>query len=49
MALVARMEAIKMFLAFVAYKNFKIYHMDVKLAFVNADLEEFYIEQPDRF
>lgn len=44
------METIKMFLTFVAYKYFKVYQMDVKLAFLNGDLEkEFYIEQPDGF
>ena len=30
---VARMEAIRMFLAYVASKNFKVYQMDVKSAF----------------
>lgn len=38
-ALIERMEAICMFLAFFAYKNFKVYQMDVKLAFFNGDLE----------
>ena len=33
---VARMEAIKMFLAYPANKNFKVYQMDVKLAFLNG-------------
>ena len=38
--LVARMEAIRMFLAFACYQNFKVYQMDVKSAFLNGDLEE---------
>lgn len=39
-----------MFLAFFAYKNFKIYQIDVKSAFLKGDLEEeVYIEQPDGF
>jgi hypothetical protein len=29
-ALVARLEAIRMFLAFASYKKFKVYQMDVK-------------------
>ncbi|GJZ82404.1 retrovirus-related pol polyprotein from transposon TNT 1-94, partial [Tanacetum coccineum] len=33
---VARMEAIKIFLDFVEYMNFKVYQMDVKSAFLNA-------------
>ena len=37
---VARMEAIRMFLAFACYQNFKVYQMDVKYAFLNGDLEE---------
>lgn len=48
-ALVARMEAIHMFLAFSAYKNFKVYQMDVKTTFLNGDVEKVYIEQPNGF
>ncbi|GJY77639.1 retrovirus-related pol polyprotein from transposon TNT 1-94 [Tanacetum coccineum] len=33
---VARMEAIRIFLAFTAYMNFKVYQMGVKNAFLNA-------------
>ena len=33
-ASVARLEAIRMFLAFVAHSNFKVYQMDVKSAFL---------------
>jgi len=36
--LVARMEAIRMFLAFAAHKDFKVYQMDVKSAFLNGEL-----------
>ena len=47
---VARLEAIRMFLAFVAHLNFKVYQMDVKSAFLNGELdEEVYVEQPPRF
>ena len=46
---VARLEAIRMFLAFVAHSNFKVYQMDVKSAFLNGELdEEVYVEQPSR-
>ena len=44
---VARLEAIRMFLAFAAHSNFKVYQMDVKSAFLNGELdEEVYVEQP---
>eukprot|EP00253_Pinus_taeda_P011262 PITA_11262 len=56
---IARLEAIRMFLALFSFQKFKVYQMDVKFAFLNGDLEEevyieqpdgfFYIEQPDRF
>ena len=46
-ALVARLEAIRMFLAFAAHSNFKVYQMDMKSAFLNGELEEeVYVEQP---
>ncbi|GKD36908.1 retrovirus-related pol polyprotein from transposon TNT 1-94 [Tanacetum coccineum] len=44
---VARMEAIRIFLAFSTYMNFKVYQMDVKSAFLNGKLkEEVYVKQP---
>ena len=33
---VPRPDAIRMFLAFTCYKNFKVYQMDVKYAFING-------------
>ena len=33
---VARLEATRMFLTFDAHSNFKVYHMDVKSAFMNG-------------
>jgi hypothetical protein len=45
---VARMEAICLLLAYACSKNVKLYHMDVKSAFLNGELEEeVYIEQPE--
>ncbi|GKA03422.1 retrovirus-related pol polyprotein from transposon TNT 1-94 [Tanacetum coccineum] len=45
--LVARMEAIRIFLAFATYMNFKVYQMDVKSTFLNGKLEEeVYVKQP---
>lgn len=44
--MMARMEAIMMFLDFVAHKYFKVYQMDVKYIFLNGELEEVYIEKP---
>ncbi|GJT71775.1 retrovirus-related pol polyprotein from transposon TNT 1-94 [Tanacetum coccineum] len=50
-ALVARIEAIRIFIANAATKNMIIYQMDVKtLAFLNGDLqEEVFVSQPEGF
>ncbi|GKC40380.1 retrovirus-related pol polyprotein from transposon TNT 1-94 [Tanacetum coccineum] len=49
-ALVARIEAIRIFLAFAAHMNMVVYQMDVKTTFLNGILrEEVYASQPDRF
>nr|GEX06869.1 Gag-Pol polyprotein [Tanacetum cinerariifolium] len=46
----ARLEAVRIFIAYVAHKSFSIYHMDVKMAFLNGPLkEEVYVAQPDGF
>ncbi len=37
---IARMEAISIFLAYVAKNKFMVYQMDVELAFLNGELEE---------
>nr|GEV12941.1 putative ribonuclease H-like domain-containing protein [Tanacetum cinerariifolium] len=39
-ALVARLEAIRIFLAYAAHKNMVVYQMDVKIAFLNGNLQE---------
>ncbi|GKF80360.1 retrovirus-related pol polyprotein from transposon TNT 1-94 [Tanacetum coccineum] len=47
---VARLEAIQIFLAFVAHMIMVIYQMDVKTAFLNENLrEEVNVSQPDGF
>ena len=43
------MEVVRMFLAYAENKNFKVYQMDVKSAFLNGELEKVYIEQPKGF
>ena len=44
---VARLEAIRMMLAYALFKKFKLYQMDVKSAFLNGYIdEEVYVEQP---
>ena len=47
---VARLEAIRMLLAYASIMNFKLYQMDVKSAFLNGLIqEEVYVEQPPGF
>nr|GEZ64845.1 hypothetical protein [Tanacetum cinerariifolium] len=49
-ALVARLEAIRIFLAYAAHMNMVVYQMDAKTAFLNGNLqEEVYVSQPNGF
>nr|GEV24740.1 retrotransposon protein, putative, Ty3-gypsy subclass [Tanacetum cinerariifolium] len=47
---VARIEAIRLFLAYAAHKDFTVYQMDVKTSFLNGILkEEVFVGQPPGF
>nr|GEX02965.1 retrotransposon protein, putative, unclassified [Tanacetum cinerariifolium] len=49
-ALVARLEAVRLFIVYAAHKSFTVYQMDVKTAFLYGPLkEEVYVNQPDSF
>ncbi|GKD88467.1 putative ribonuclease H-like domain-containing protein, partial [Tanacetum coccineum] len=49
-ALVARIEAIRLFLAYASFKDFVVYQMDVKSAFLYGKIEEeVYVCQPPVF
>nr|GFB58702.1 retrovirus-related Pol polyprotein from transposon TNT 1-94 [Tanacetum cinerariifolium] len=49
-ALVARMEAIRIFLAYAAHKSFTMFQIDVKTAFLHGSLkEDMYVCQPEGF
>nr|GEW76907.1 retrovirus-related Pol polyprotein from transposon TNT 1-94 [Tanacetum cinerariifolium] len=49
-SLVARLEAIQIFLAYATHKNMIVYQMDVKTAFSNGNLrDEVYVSQSDGF
>nr|GEX74445.1 putative ribonuclease H-like domain-containing protein [Tanacetum cinerariifolium] len=47
---VARMEAIRIFLAYAAHKSFTVFQMDMKTAFLHGSLkEDVYVCQPEGF
>jgi hypothetical protein len=47
---VARLESIRILLAYATYHGFKLYQMDMKSAFLNGPIkEEVYVEQPPGF
>jgi hypothetical protein len=47
---VARLESIRILLAYATHHDFKLHQMDVKSAFLNGPLqEEVYVEQPPGF
>nr|GFA58761.1 hypothetical protein [Tanacetum cinerariifolium] len=49
-ASVARMEAIRIFLAYAAHKSFTVFQMDVKTAFLHGSLkQDVYVCQPEGF
>jgi hypothetical protein len=47
---IARLESIRILLAYATHNDFKLYQMDVKSAFLNGPIqEEVYVEQPPGF
>nr|GFA83946.1 hypothetical protein [Tanacetum cinerariifolium] len=49
-AQVARLEAVRLFIAYAAHKSFTVYQMDIKTTFLYGPLkEEVYVNQPDGF
>nr|GEV30968.1 putative ribonuclease H-like domain-containing protein [Tanacetum cinerariifolium] len=47
---VARLEAVRLFIAYAAHKSFTVYQMDVRTTFLYGPLkEEVYVRQPDCF
>ncbi|GKE30910.1 retrovirus-related pol polyprotein from transposon TNT 1-94 [Tanacetum coccineum] len=47
---VARLEAVRLFIAYAVHKSFLVYQMDVKTTFLNEPLkEEVYVNKPDGF
>ena len=45
----ARMETVRLLIALVAQESWEVYHMDVKSAFLNGELEEVYVAHPPGF
>jgi hypothetical protein len=47
---VARMKSVQLLFALAAQEGWRVYHMDIKSAFLNGDLkEEVYVHQPPGF
>jgi len=47
---VARLEAIRVLLAFACYKGFKLFQINIKSAFLNGEIkEDVFVEQPPGF
>lgn len=46
---VARLDTIRLLLALAAYRGWQVHHLDVKSAFLNGELEEVYVCQPEGY
>jgi hypothetical protein len=47
---VARLDTVRLLIALAVHEGWEVHHMDVKLVFLNDDLqEEVYVEQPTGF
>lgn len=45
----ARIDTVKLILAMAANRGWKVHHLDVKIAFLNGELEEVYVSQPEGY
>ena len=44
-----RLDIVRLILALAAQHGWEVHHLDVKLAFLNCDLQEVYVAQPKGF
>ena len=45
----SKLGTVRLILALAAQHRWEVYHLDIKSAFINGDLQEVYVAQPERF